>query len=88
MHNIKFEEQNHVILAPPGQNLRNLNLWTDGKCCISVYEITDEDLRLLAENRKLYMICGTSPKEHPLIGLSAENIIPNKNPLNLILPNG
>lgn len=88
MHNVEFSEQNHIIIPKGTNNLRPMNCWTDGHCCISVWELTDEEIKLLAETRKLYMIVGTPPVNHPLIGLSAEDIVPKPNQLNLILPNG
>ena len=89
MKAIKFPEQNNSI-TPLNLHSNHIPLpvWTDGKCCISVWEITDEDLKMLAENRKIYLLVGTPPdsRVHPMVGMSPENIIPH-NPLNLILPN-
>ena len=91
MKAINFPEQNDSI-QPLTLNTNHIPLpvWTDGTCCISVWQLTDEDIKLLAEGKKLYVMVGAPPDSrfHPMIGLCAENIIPDNGPLsNLILPN-
>jgi hypothetical protein len=58
-------------------NMEPLPVYTDGHACVSVWELTDEDIALIIKTRRIELLVCTSPLKHPDVGLSVESILPN-----------
>lgn len=86
MKTIPFPEANTLIVPPAGsKNLIPMPVYTNGHSCVSVWQLTDDEIKVLAETRKLYVIVGKPPLEHPAVGVSVDNFIPDFNK-HIILP--
>lgn len=86
MKGIPFPEANSkaglAILTTA--NTEPLPVYTDGHACVSVWELDDEDIQEIIKTRKLQLLVCTKPSKHPIVAVSAFNILP-KTP-NIIIP--
>lgn len=78
MKGIPFKESNAfaggVIIA--GAGLAPLPIYTDGQTSVSVWELTDEDIKRMVRERKIFLLVRTGPMEHPNVHISSENLVP------------
>lgn len=86
MKGIPFPEANSRagLAIMTTANTEPLPVYTDGYACVSVWELSDEDIKEIIKTRKLQLLVCTKPLHHPIVAISAVNIIP-KTP-KLIVP--
>lgn len=72
MQPVDFDESNHVFTAPKGQEatVNNLPTYYNGELCISCWELSKEDLKLIKDTKKIWLVIA-GPNQ-PVVSLDVE----------------
>lgn len=76
MKAIPFNGAN-VTLRGNGDNVRDMVVYSDGLVCVSVWELSDQEMAELLRTRKLYLTVFHPPSNFPPVGLSTEDPLPS-----------
>jgi len=53
---VEFDGQNFVLQPPRGaENIRPLPIFRNGKCCVSCWELSDEEIAEIMKSRRVYL---------------------------------
>lgn len=79
MKGIPFKESNAFAGKRifSGSGLDPLPVYTDGQTCVSVWNLTQEDIDRMIKERKFYLMVRIPPDFHPPVHISSENLIPD-----------
>lgn len=70
-----FNEVN-CTLRGNGDSIEDLPVYTDGLTCVSMWEVTPEELQEIIRTRKIYLTVFHTPNNFPPVGLSVHNPLP------------
>lgn len=75
MKAIPFKEANFTLRGN-GENVADLPVYTDGAACVSVWEPTEEEIKDILKNKKIYVTIFHPPFKFPPVGLSTDSPLP------------
>lgn len=53
---VEFEGQNLVLEPPPGgENIAPLPIFRNGTCCVSCWELSDDEITEIVKSRRVYL---------------------------------
>ena len=83
MRPVLFPEANKVLEKPPGftdEQCGDLEVFTDGNCCVSCWELNKEELEMINKTGRVYALIITGTGTQPPMSLHIEP--PFINPYN------
>ena len=70
---VGFDGSNDLLLAPKGEDCRDLQIFRDSEKVISCWRLTDEELEVVKETGIIWFYC--MGRTHPPIYISGEALV-------------
>mgnify|MGYP001095557830 CR=1 FL=1 len=78
MKPVKFKHHNQLLGPPPGMNeneCMTLPVFTDGKQCLSCWELSDEEIKEIIETKRIWLAVMSGNSQPPVWLSTAENVL-------------
>jgi hypothetical protein len=72
---VEFEGQNFVLRPPvKAENILPLPIFRNGKCCVSCWQLTDDEIAEIVTSRRVYVTVFSGDTQPPIYVGSGGNV--------------